>query len=455
MLEEEGGVKVQYIQTCLLKYDPNATGSARYFLGQLGKRNGYSDDPPKNLKIKEGDVVANGYKIYPDFVTLFQRFGSGIYSGKPISKPYLNEDLNQMEQYFANVAFYIPLEQEGAAPAMIQLGVRACEGGCIPTPQPTPLPLVGVGELGEISEPFGSAAASLGEDFLGARLEGPYWAPDGQREVIFENAVLFAKKGKAQFRPIAQQLGYAVSPPVAPSGGLDVTFVEVDSGLGYNVPQQLYDFILAHGGLEISGMPISEVTEISRKHYQQCFTNLCLEYVDTRTDKDAVLVTALGQAYFEKVYPLMGTPSPEVVEPTVEEAKPEQEGKQPEPKDTQAPAEPEAAQEAAPVDLSDIQFTAAEDYPLLGKGQVQVIRITATDGEGQPLAGVNFKVTVTLPDGSKQSYDAAPTDAGGQTSVELQAYKLPAGSLVRYKVCIREVELEIGCIYSNFLMVGE
>jgi predicted small lipoprotein YifL len=395
LLEEKDGVKVQYIETCLLKYNPKATGSARYYLGELGKRTGHTDDPPKNLTVKEGDVVSDGYKIYPDFVTLFQRFGSGIYSGKPISKPYLNEDLNRMEQYFANVAFYIPLEDEGAVPAMIPLGVRACEGGCIPTPQPTSLPLVGVGDQGEISEPFASAIKVIGQDLLGAHLEGPYWAPDGQREVIFENMVLFAKKGKAMPRPITEMLGYTASPPAAPSGGLDVTFLEIENGMGYNVPQQLYDYIMAHGGLEISGMPISEATEIGRKHYQQCFTNVCLEYVETRTDTNTVLVTPLGQVYLEQVYPLMSTPSPEEETP-VKEATPEKEGKQPKPKDTQVSAKPEAT---AP-NLSDIEFTTMEAYPLLGKGQQQVILIHAVNSEGQPLAGVNFKVTITLPDRS-------------------------------------------------------
>lgn len=459
LIEGEKGIQKQYTENVLMVYDPKAEEKAQYYLGPLGKEYGRKEKAPGSVPPQEGDVVANGFVIYPDFVSLFQRFGSGVYSGKPSISAWVNENENRIEQHFLNVGFYIstddpplttPEEGNGvaqSAPKLLPWGLLACQEGCIPVEEPTPLPLVGVGAEGEISEPFGSLIAELTPAFLGKRLQGPYWAADGQREIIFENIVMYAQKGEVYMRPVVQVLGYQRTKLVPPGDDPTLVFVENKDGLGHNVPQLFYGYIMANGGLEISGLPITESVEISRNLYRQCFTNICLETITAGLNKDQVMVRPVGREYLEQVVNAPGGAAtiPPVIEGEGGESAGESQEASENANGTPAPALPPL--------LADLQFTVSEAYPLLGIGQQQIIEIGSSAGE-EPAAGISFTVTIILPDGGQQSVDARPTNNEGVTQARLPVLELPAGSLVNYQVCVVGAP-DLPCYNGNFLVARD
>ncbi len=457
LINEKKGIQKQYTENVLMVYDPRAEEKAQYYLGALGKDYGRKEKAPGSVPPQEGDLIAEGFVIYPDFVSLFQRFGSGVYSGKPTISAWVNEDEDRIEQHFANVGFYIstenplpltPVEGEEVippTPKLLPWGLMACMEGCIPFQEPTPLPLVGIGAEGEIPEPFGSLVASLDPAFLGKRLKGPYWAADGQREMIYENLVLYAQKGEVALRPVVKQLGYQRAKMVPPGDDPSLFFVEVKDGQGYNIPPLFYDYLMANGGLEISGAPITESVEISRNLYRQCFTNICLETLTAGLNKDQVMIRPLGREYLDQV---VNAPegAPTALPLTDDEGgqTPAVTGESGESEGTPAPT--------APLLPPGLQFSASEAYPLLGQGQTQVLTISAS-AEGEPQAGLTFTITVLLPDGSQQALEAGPSNSEGVAQALLPVLELPAGSLVSYQVCLLEAP-ELPCTSGNYLLAG-
>ncbi len=74
-----------------------------------------------------------------------------------------------------------------------------------------------------------------------------------------------------------------------------------DEGEGFNVPKPLIDYIEHHGGLEISGLPITRFQKYG-DGFRQCFQYLCLTH---QPDAVAWLQTqpeALGY-FYERLHP--------------------------------------------------------------------------------------------------------------------------------------------------------
>ena len=453
LIEEKKGIQKQYTENVLLVHNPKAEEKAQYYLGALGNQFGRKEKAPGSVPPQEGDMVANGFVIYPEFVSLFQRFGSGVYSGKPSISAWVNEDENRIEQHFTNVGFYISTDEllpltpsETATPIaptakLLPWGLLACQEGCIPVEEPTALPLIGIGAEGEISEPFGSAVAQMNPAFLGKRLQGPYWAADGQREIIYENIVMFAKKGELYFRPAAGALQYQRGAPVLPGDDPTYVFVETKDGLGYNVPQIFYAYVMANGGLAVSGNPINEPIEISRNLYRQCFTNICLEYISAGLNKNQVMIRPLGSEYLEHV---VNSPEGTATLPPIMDA---ESGDTPEEPGGDTEGSEGALAPVVPILPADLQFSASEAYPLLGIGQQQVVKITAISG-GEAQAGLNFTIRLDLPDGSQQSVDAGPSNSLGVAQALLPVLELPGGSLVSYQVCLVDAP-EMPCFFRQ------
>ena len=73
-------------------------------------------------------------------------------------------------------------------------------------------------------------------------------------------------------------------------------FYIVENQKGFGIPNHLWEYIDAHGGIELIGSPISNYSRIADQKYRQCFRNLCLIY-----DKSLSIVypEALGYSYRE------------------------------------------------------------------------------------------------------------------------------------------------------------
>ena len=76
----------------------------------------------------------------------------------------------------------------------------------------------------------------------------------------------------------------------------------------------------------------------------------------------------------------------------------------------------------------------------------------AIDEDGVPLAGMEFSLTVTLPDDSRRNYFLAPTGTDGQTSVTLDPIEAPNGSSILYQACVVSVLDRPVCLQGMFLI---
>ena len=138
----------------------------------------------------------------------------------------------------------------------------------------------------------------MGADFTGFGLAEAYTADDGKKEQILENIVVAADPDqKVDLRPLSQMLSIQPEPPRPYSGDPDYYFYATDGDKGYEIPQELWDYIVEHGGIEEFGPPITHYGPLFGTAYHQCFTKLCLAFNLSPTDTSPVRPEPLGYAY--------------------------------------------------------------------------------------------------------------------------------------------------------------
>jgi hypothetical protein len=106
-------------------------------------------------------------------------------------------------------------------------------------------------------------------------------AADGRQEVVFENLVLFIDRSNpagVTARPLPEVVGIPPQPLSARQNDPLLVFHPLKGELGHNVPAFFDAYLAEHGGLEVSGLPTSEVFQVESGSYRQCFTNLCLDF---------------------------------------------------------------------------------------------------------------------------------------------------------------------------------
>jgi hypothetical protein len=142
-----------------------------------------------------------------------------------------------------------------------------------------------------------------GIQILGKPISDSYIAPDGNREQIFENVVIYAppdNPNQIQFRPLPVMLGMIAVPPGEKKYGLEdnVVFYPSENGLGYHVPILFDQFIALHGSTEMSGNPIADLTRYREDNInRQCYQNYCLEYHQEAPESLRIRLTPLGIRY--------------------------------------------------------------------------------------------------------------------------------------------------------------
>ncbi|HSV86264.1 MAG TPA: hypothetical protein VLH85_06795, partial [Levilinea sp.] len=139
----------------------------------------------------------------------------------------------------------------------------------------------------QASMPFEWALDQIGGTVIfGKPLSEPVHTPDGFIEQVYENALIFApadNPNSIALRPLAKILNMPMHKPTQQKHDRrdNVIFYPVQGDLGFHVPIVFDEFIARHGGMEISGQPISEpgVVEINGERVaRQCFENYCLDY---------------------------------------------------------------------------------------------------------------------------------------------------------------------------------
>lgn len=409
-----GEVRYQYTVNALLVFDPDASFSQRYHLASIAQE--WDIEEPPELQPDDPSIpYINGHLVWEEIQPYYKNFGSFLI-GAPLTGVRFNEEKNRYEQYFTNLGFYRNASDQPGKVHLMPYGEWYCGSKCAYEVQDFAQSSV-VNDLivGDIDRVFLESARRLGYEFTGPALSVTLLASDGNYEKAFKNVVLSSSpddQSVIELRPLPQLLGILPDPPVPQSDVPGMYFYKVQGDLGYNVPQYFLDYIALHGSMELSGPPIGELHPKGDGISWQCFTNYCLEYHANAPETMRVQPTPLGNDYIEKV----PVSQPKVTEP-----------------------------------VGAIGLQAWERFPLLPSGQSQEISM-AIDEDGVPQQGMEFSLTVTLPDGTQREYSLPPTDDAGQTTIKLDPIEAPNGSSILYQACVVSVLERPVCIQGMFLI---
>ncbi len=411
-LQEADGFKQQYLESGLMVYDPRATPSDRYRLAPLAL--GFEvAEPPVPEPEDPGLRCIAGHIIHPDFLPLYKALGGARFVGLPLTEARHNPAKMRIEQYFENLGFYRLVDDPSGEAHLMAYGVLACDRKCR-----YQVPLVGIPETRPpLPEPFALTVSNLGLGFVGLTLSEPYMAPDGKWEVIFENMVLASDSGGAKYvapRPIVEMVGFLSQPMRECQDRPLAICLPGEENKGYSVPILFHEYVLQHGGWDLFGMPTSEVYLVEDDIFRQCYTNLCLDFDLNADPKDRLKPVALGKIYKDLYYEKL--------------SKGTFEG-----------------------DFQGLRILVWEKQALIHSGQPQEIHVTISEHE-VPLANREPVLTLTLPDGSNQTYNFPPTDGEGKSSVNLSPVEAPNGTLIPYEVCLAGIYGKTFCISDHYLI---
>ena len=404
------GKTTQYTETSLMVFDPIEPASTRFKLAPLGISLGVAEgDSPVNTQ-GDGRVI-NGHLVNPDFLAVYESLGGARFVGRPLSEANFNVEKQRAEQYFENLGFY---QLEGNHEVhFMPYGAYACDRNCreqnpvagIPARQPI------------LPDAFLQKTLELGLPFVGKPLTGLHLAADGKQEVIFENLVLVADEdspNRVEVRPIAEEISLSAQALAQPGDSNLSVFIEIEDGLGYNVPLHFINYLEQFGGLQIAGLPISEVFSPEPGLFWQCFTNLCLQF-NLNVEGDQRLQPApLGADYKAKSYEQVRDFS----------------GSQ---------------------DIGSIDLRVWEKDTYVASTGSQEIH-TAIYEDAKPLKNFEPLLIATMPDGSQRKAYFPPSDEEGCSSIKLAPIDAPNGTLIAYRVCLFGLDGQENCVGDNYLI---
>jgi hypothetical protein len=334
--------------------------------------------------------------------------GAQRYVGTPLTGVRYNGVENRVEQYFENLGFFQNLEGNTSVQLMAY-GRIACAEAC--SAQANPAAIVAV-DL-PYGEPFIGIAEQLGKQFVGERIAGPYQRANGSLEVIYENLVLYSESGSQVVlpRPIMAELGVLPEPLVNRLENPNLSFIEIESGYGYNVPYFFIDYINQQGGFAIVGQPISELKLQGDGSANQCFANTCLSY----SIESGVVPLPVGAEYKLRFYD----------QPSVENT-PQQ---------------------------MEIRIQVWEDFSQISSAETQVIHASLYAGR-QLLSSLQPYLEITLPGGGTSIYQFPITDNSGQTQISVPPIHAQNGTLIPYKVCLEGFGAQEVCASESYMIWG-
>lgn len=409
----------QYTTNVLMCYHPLEKESTRFSLEAVGEKIIQKEAAPLSPEL-ESPRVEEGYPIYPAFIRLFDEMGGIKTTGSPLSAPRYNYARQQIEQYFMKVGFMVPFDQAGDV-RLMPYGVITCKNcasnGQFSAPQIFP------------ASPFSAGLETLGGTAVfGLPLTEVYAAPDGNSEQVFENAIVFVTvKNEIHLRALPVLLEKPSASPTAMDASVQGSvFYAVSDGLGYMVPTPFHQFIEEHGGLSLSGKPLSSAwMENDIPH--QCFENYCLEYHAGAPLYLRTRLSPLGVEYLQKTGAQASTPAPS--------------------------ASSDATATVSPSDEKMI-LQVYESSPEIRPGNQMIIRAVVLKADDQtPAAGISGSLTLTLPDGETQKYEFPISDGNGSSQMTLPpAPTLPNGSVLTYRVCFGTSEETAVCGRGAYLI---
>lgn len=410
----------QYTVNALMCMNPAATDSDRFFLYPLGLSMNIQEAPSASSTQENGRVV-NGYSIYEEFTTLYDRLSAGRYAGAPLTQVRLNYSQQRIEQFFENVGFYRRFSDSPGQVHLLAYGAYSCEKNCEYSPSVDALIINSNKAVND--QPFLPSLGRMGgATVFGEPLTQPYIASDGYEEQVYENAVIFAPAGNAtsvKLRPLPLLLNMVKTDPGPKkySSSDGVVFYPVQGELGYHVPVDFDRFIASHGGLEISGNPIAEIMEYSAGVYRQCFENYCLDYTPSAPEDQRIKLAPLGRQYLDQL-------------------------------------QSQSAEQLFTISPDTVSLTVSEQFKRLSPDTPQKIDLTAVrKTDQQPLANIEADLDITLPDNTHYTAVFPATTSDGKSSLIVPAMtSVPNGSILTYRVCLKAATTQPVCNSGSYLI---
>jgi hypothetical protein len=366
--------------------------------------------------------MVNGYSVYEEFISTYDKFSGQQYAGNPISQVRINYSQERIEQYFENIGLYRSFNDAPGTVRLLAYGALACGTECNYSPGIDSL-IINSARAGE-NQPFLPQLGKIGGvTAFGEPLTQPYIASDGAQEQIYTNAVLYSPAGKpnqVKLRPLAVMLEITQTEPKPQLYGNEngVVFYAVKGNLGYHVPVVFDEFISSHGGLAISGNPINETVEIQTGIYRQCFENYCLDYQPSAAAERQVNLAPLGKQYLENIQSTNTGEKPLVVS-----------------SDT-------------------VVLQVSEQYKKLPSTSPQRIDVVVLNKKDQtPLSGFESTLDLLLPDGTHYTNDIPATQNDGKASIIIPSMNaIRNGSILTYQVCLKSASVQPVCASGNYLV---
>lgn len=406
----EDGRTVQYLETAKMVFDPQLVRGKRFYLAPLGALMGIYE-PPVTASDQSGLLYLNGHTVHPIFRQLYEKL-TPQQVGKPLTEMRHNPQRQRYEQYFENVGMY---HLEGSTEVhLLAYGARVCGNICRPAG-----PENAIIDIGWPIDPlFQGFVEKFGVDFTGFALTPPYLGRDGNWEQVLENLVLQIDSSldpnSVHPRPLAKDLMIAVEPPQPYSGDPNRYFLPVTGNNGYEIPLFFWDYISQHGGLELTGPPISHYAPQEETVYRQCYEKLCLVYDLQLPENARVRPESLGFAYrqlnYHPVAPMINPPT-----------------------------------------TDDLTVRIWERQMSVTSVQRQQIGISVLCAN-QPCPNIQAELILRLPDGVSSYYLMPPTDANGVSVIDLPPIQAPNGALIAYEVCVSDLRLRKTCYPESFVI---
>ncbi|MBI4928383.1 MAG: hypothetical protein HY835_11495, partial [Anaerolineae bacterium] len=234
-LVDRNGDQCQFVEAALMCFDQSeAESSKRYRLEPLGYQLQVSDDPRLPPPPDAGTrVLGDGFVLYREFETVYDRIYGDLYAGLPLTQVRINRDAQRYEQFFENVGFYRRFSDPPDAVHLLPYGGYFCGLGCS-NHQGDFWQIV---RSGQISQPFEMTLLRMGWNDLGRPVSQPRQPGDGTIEQVYESAVLYAPLdniSQIRMRPLVLWMGQVVvQPPVERNPHEQLVFYETENGLGY------------------------------------------------------------------------------------------------------------------------------------------------------------------------------------------------------------------------------
>ncbi len=260
--------------------------------------------------------------------------------------------------------------------------------------------------------------SKLSTSLCGNRIAESFLSQDGMLVQVFENVVAAAPPANpADFHlmPIGKESAYLTTNPGPQlhGGEENVRFLAVQGELGYHVPMIFDQYISSHGGLELSGNPISETTIFEQEKIAcQCFENYCLEFHPEAPEENKVTPVRLGERWLEQSG--MNTN----------------------------------------ITPDGLLIQVSEEQVQLPPSESQTIHVYVfQNGAETPVPNVEARVVLATPSGEEFTYITSPTDSQGRASLTVPPMPgVEVGNLISYQVCLNNSSGNPVCAYETYII---